>query len=97
AAALFAGMPTAGLQRLQIDDQVPDHSADRPLVMGLSVKAPSPYWHVAWTMSLNLSTAIDEASDLIFGQRISKAIRKQAQVRGWSAKCPCYRAVAFAC
>ncbi len=93
---LFAGVARAGLDRLQIGCQIADHRADRALVVSLSIKAPPPYRHVARTVSFDVRTSVDEASDLIFGQRIAKAIREQAQVRWWSAQRACYRSVALA-
>lgn len=56
----------------------------------------APHRHVTRTVSLDLGAAVDEASDLVSGQRIPETLRKPAQIDWWSRQCVRHRTVAFA-
>ena len=80
--ALLARVARAGLDRLQIGDQLGDSCLDRALVVRLGVETCAPYWHVARAVSLDLGATVDEAGDLVLGQRIPETLRKPAQLAG---------------
>src|ERR1700731_3480910 len=96
AGALLLRVAGAGLDRLQIGDQLGDPRPDRGLIVRLGVETCAPYWHVARAVSLDLGAAVDEAGDLVLGQRIPESLRKPAQVGRRSAQRGRHRTVALA-
>ena len=63
---LFAGVASAGLDRLQIGDKPGDSCPDGVLVARLGEEARAPYGHVARAVSFDLG-ATDSSQNLAVG------------------------------
>ena len=59
---------------LKVGNQLRNTFLDQTLASVLSIKPLAPHRHVAWAVSLDVGTTVDEASNLIFGQRISGSV-----------------------